>query len=250
MERNLKIKLPGQAALKKFKINSSSFKELKQELAGQIDFNEKRVIIRETKLTLQHDQAVLPDYDFMLFLQPLKVKSGYSYEDIRHANYHELRKMCKEVASKNPKFKDLYLKNSGSYGTVNEMRDALEMGTLVDDLKEKLPVEVEEDTQTIDSIFAKLSDQEIKDALEMGTLIVDFKEKVPVDIQTIDSIFTKLSDSIEKFVQFYIEKAKKQIEELVENSDSCIEDNIDTIEKDYNETERKLWRENIILPNK
>jgi hypothetical protein len=218
MERNLKIKLPGQVALKKFKINSSTFGELKEELIGKIDFSEKRVIIKETKLTLQDNDAVLPDYDFMLFLQPLKVKSGYSYEQINNAGYHKLRAMCKTVSSKNPSFKK-NLKSGGSYGTIKEMKDAL--------LKEFSYRPEEKVLQKGDS------------AVDIDSVFKDLIGKV------IDGELSMLNSTIKHNIKVEIETARDRIKSL---SNDYSEDDLEAIEQEYDEVERKLKRENVILP--
>jgi len=58
-----------------------------------------RVVVRETKNTLQDDAALLPAGDFVLFLVPEKVKSGGSKKakkkvkeiDVETASYNDLR---------------------------------------------------------------------------------------------------------------------------------------------------------------
>ena len=122
MERTVKIKLPGQAGLEKFEVSARTFGELKKELKGKIDFEGKRTVIKETKHSLDMNGSVLPDFDFILFLQPLDVKSGVDYSKM---SFHKLRSECSKMSKKYPVFKNQYSKSPGNYGTAEQMRKAL-----------------------------------------------------------------------------------------------------------------------------
>lgn len=51
-----------------------------------------KAMIRETKNTLESDQAILPQGDFVLYLTPSKVKSGWSSDDL--SDFEELIDMA------------------------------------------------------------------------------------------------------------------------------------------------------------
>jgi len=95
--REVVIKLTSQKDLIKHQSDARTFGELKKEMR-QVKWSGMRVVERSTKATLQMDDAVLPQGDFVLFLVPEKVKSGRKtdggvekLDDINAANYNELR---------------------------------------------------------------------------------------------------------------------------------------------------------------
>lgn len=95
--REVVIKVTSQKDLIKHQSSATTFGELKKEVK-QVKWSGMRVVERSTKTTLQMDEAVLPQGDFVLFLVPEKVKSGRKTEggvekldDINTANYNELR---------------------------------------------------------------------------------------------------------------------------------------------------------------
>lgn len=69
------LKLTTQKDLVTHETNAQTFGELKKDMP-QIKWSGMRVVERSTKTTLQMDDAVLPQGDFILFLVPEKVKSG------------------------------------------------------------------------------------------------------------------------------------------------------------------------------
>lgn len=114
MERIVKIRLDGGKVIEKT-ISSVTFGELKREVG--MSFSNQKVIIRETRHTLEDDNAQLPLSDFNLFVYPLKVKSGRDYGN---CGYHELRSLCVR--------KGATVKagsNNGNYGTMVEMVEKL-----------------------------------------------------------------------------------------------------------------------------
>ena len=64
-----------QKDLIKHQSEARTFGELKKEMR-QVKWTGMRVVERASKTTLQMDEAVLPQGDFLLFLVPEKVKSG------------------------------------------------------------------------------------------------------------------------------------------------------------------------------
>lgn len=95
--REVVLKVTSQKDLIKHQSAASTFGELKKEMK-QVKWSGMRVVERSTKTTLQMDDAVLPQGDFVLFLVPEKVKSGRKtsggvekLDDVNTANYNELR---------------------------------------------------------------------------------------------------------------------------------------------------------------
>lgn len=114
MERNVKIRMDG-GNVTEHVVSSVTFGELKSEV--DMDFNGLKVIIRETRHTLEDDSAQLPLSDFTLFVYPLKVKNGADYSGM---GYHELRRLCIER-----KLPQLAGSTNGNYGTVEVMKSKL-----------------------------------------------------------------------------------------------------------------------------
>jgi len=112
MERNVKIRLDGGKTIEQT-VTGVTFGELKKEL--RMDFKDQKVIIRETRHTLEDDSAQLPLNNFTLFVYPIKVKSGGSnpYSD---KSYHELRRLCIERNLSVVKGS-----TNGNYGTKDNM---------------------------------------------------------------------------------------------------------------------------------
>ena len=73
--RTISIKTDESLELLKIKTDVKTFKELK-DLTPQIKWADSSVIIRSTKTSLQFDDALLPAENFMLFVFPIKTKSG------------------------------------------------------------------------------------------------------------------------------------------------------------------------------
>lgn len=69
--------------------------ELKEVLTGEgVEVSGKKAIIGETQLTLESSKAILPDYDFTLFLSPVKVKSGCEIDPFA-MSYKECKEFIK-----------------------------------------------------------------------------------------------------------------------------------------------------------
>ena len=113
MERNVKIRLDGGNTIEQT-TSAVTYADLKAEI--DLNFEDKKVIIRETRNTLESDAAILPEGDFTLFVYPTRVKSGHGYEQL---GYHDLRALC---IARNLSKKDYGCAN---YGTVEEMREKL-----------------------------------------------------------------------------------------------------------------------------
>lgn len=61
----------------------SNWGQLQRELAQRgISYSNMSVTVKETKVTLESDQAVLPTSDFTIFLFPKQVKSGMTPSDL------------------------------------------------------------------------------------------------------------------------------------------------------------------------
>jgi len=73
--RKVVLKMTTQKDLIEHQSEARTFGELKKELK-QVKWSGMRVVERASKATLQMDDAILPQGEFLLFLVPEKVKSG------------------------------------------------------------------------------------------------------------------------------------------------------------------------------
>jgi len=92
-KRNVTLKVTSQKELIKAQTEARTFGDLQKEMKN-VKWNGMRVVVRETKNTLQKADALLPAGDFILFLVPEKVKSGgpkKKLKDIAKASYNDLR---------------------------------------------------------------------------------------------------------------------------------------------------------------
>lgn len=71
-----------------------------------VSYNNMKVVIGETRVTLEHPDAVLPEGDFKVFLLPMKTKSG---KMSRTEIYNEIKKL------KNEKGDAFVKENFGNY---------------------------------------------------------------------------------------------------------------------------------------
>lgn len=96
-KRKVTLKVTSQKELIKEESAARTFGELKKEMST-VKWDGMRVVVRETKNTLQDPSALLPAGDFVLFLVPEKVKSGGKDKkkklkkiDVDTASYNDLR---------------------------------------------------------------------------------------------------------------------------------------------------------------
>lgn len=94
MSRTVKVKDTDRSGLLTFEVNATTFGELKTELSSSISFDNKRAIVRETRVTLDSSQAVLPEGSFTLYLMPEKSKAGADWSSF---SFHQLRSFCSSV---------------------------------------------------------------------------------------------------------------------------------------------------------
>lgn len=144
-KRKVTLKLTTQKDLVVRESEARTFGELKAEFSD-IKFDGMRVVERSTKNTLQMDDAILPATDFVLFVVPEKVKSGYRIPkiDVETASYNELRS---HISTLN-KIKNANIPMEGKTEDLrNSLRQYLKATETPDELKpvvaeEATPVEV------------------------------------------------------------------------------------------------------------
>ena len=121
-KRLVTLKLTTQKDVIKHESAARTYGELKKELSN-VKWSGMRVVERTNKTTLQHSDAVLPATDFVLFLVPEKVKSGFGnkkglkkLKDINKASYNDTRS---HISFLN-KVKDAGIAMDGGVGELRE----------------------------------------------------------------------------------------------------------------------------------
>ena len=92
--RTIKVKLTTSAKPVSINTNATYLKEFKQEpsvRALNLNWDSIKLIDKDSKLSLELDDSLLPAGDGYLFCFPIKTKSGMNYSDM---SYGQLRKLC------------------------------------------------------------------------------------------------------------------------------------------------------------
>jgi hypothetical protein len=76
----------------------STWGELKVLINADMGITGARCMVKENRMTLESNQAVLPDGDFIVYVYPTKVKSGASVKEDAYAGLTDakLRKACQK----------------------------------------------------------------------------------------------------------------------------------------------------------
>ena len=197
--REVIIKSTTQKDLIKHQSDAKTFGELKKELPN-ITWNGMRVVERSTKTTLQMNEAVLPQGDFILFLVPEKVKSGTKKEGgiekldqpINECSYNKLRSHMSWL-NRN---KDAKLDVSGSTDDLKKRlkKYMKKMETSIDAPKttKKKPVEKEK-KKVVSGIVERIA----KKAKETNGASDNVKEIIKNSKAVIVSAIDEILDTIE-----------------------------------------------------
>lgn len=95
MSRKVTIYSPAGKNAKQLEVSGGTWKELQRVLStNNVSYSGMKAVIGENRLTMESDNAVLPDGDFTLFLMPIKTKSG--------ADRKELMATIKDFVTANP----------------------------------------------------------------------------------------------------------------------------------------------------
>lgn len=147
--------------------------ELKTQLSSEgIETSGMKSIIGETQLSLESTKAVLPDYDFVLFLSPVKVKSGCDINP-ETMSYKECKEFIKAEIAGEPDAKDFF----GNYTIMSTSQMRTLINNWLDENSEKF-VDVKEASvvETIDHVIGVLLG--LKDKVIAGTVQEDDTEQL------------------------------------------------------------------------
>jgi len=81
--RTITVVATKNGKIKKYQSNASTWGELKTLIIDDYDLSNLKPTENINKTTLEHNDAILPDGDFRLFLRPAKTKSGADLEELK-----------------------------------------------------------------------------------------------------------------------------------------------------------------------
>ena len=104
--RTIKVVQTATASVKKFNSDATTWGELADQIKDEYNLNKVKATVKETKGTLEHHDAVLPEGEFTIFLRAAKNKAG-GKNKFSSMSFKELRAWVKE----HPEVKDYFKKN-------------------------------------------------------------------------------------------------------------------------------------------
>lgn len=90
--RTIKVVQPATASVKRFETSVTTWGEFVTEIQSEYDFSKVKATIKETKVSLEHPDAALPEGDFTIFLRASKNKAGVDFSTL---SYKELKEYIK-----------------------------------------------------------------------------------------------------------------------------------------------------------
>lgn len=116
-KRVVKVYRSSTGSIDRYESDAVFFGQLRNEL--RLDPEKETITVQETKVTLFHDEAHLPEGDFLIFVSQKKSKSGATIrafdgnmieqiptDQIESQTYNELRSYCKKLTGIAPPKKD------------------------------------------------------------------------------------------------------------------------------------------------
>lgn len=162
--------------------------DLKQDLLNLgIETDGMKAIIGETQLSLESTGAILPDYNFTLFLSPVKVKSGGNVEEY---SYKECKDFIKEAVADSAEAKEFF----GNYTT----KSTTTLRSLISDWLDKWAVEPTDDNiVAIKDLSAPEIIDEIIGLLEVLKGKIETNDVKEEDLSTLSSWWEAIQSNLE-----------------------------------------------------
>ena len=104
--RTIKVVQTATASVKRFESEATTWGELAEQIKGEYNLDKVKATVKETKGTLEHHDAVLPEGEFTIFLRAAKNKAG-GKNKFSSMSFKKLRAWVKE----HPEVKDYFKKN-------------------------------------------------------------------------------------------------------------------------------------------
>jgi len=227
--RKVVLKLTTQKDVIEHESAAMTFGELKKELR-QVKWSGMRVVERATKATLQMDDAVLPQGDFVLFLVPEKVKSGRKTS----GGTEELSKPIEECS---------YNECRSHMSWLNRNKDAnLNMSGGTDDLQKQLKKYYKKTSAATQKAVqkpaakkpepSKKSTEKAKKAKKKGLFAKKEKEVVPTDpIEIIENSRQQINKAVDQLVLNMIDGGGTDVPVILEFTAKGLEDEIKKVHR-------------------
>lgn len=157
---------------------STTWGELQKDLStAKVDTSNMKAIIGQTQVTLESSKAILPNFDFTLFLTPIKVKSG---NDVQNLSRLELYDLIKAFRFNNPGKKDVFNKYS------NQSTEVLRALVTENIFNSKPSVKKVVNTETADvedeMSLIKKHIQLLEDKIEENKTIIEETPKTSIEL--------------------------------------------------------------------
>ena len=104
--RTIKIVQTATASVNRFESEATTWGELADQIKGEYNLDKVKATVKETKGTLEHYDAVLPEGEFTIFLRAAKNKAG-GKNKFSSMSFKKVRAWVK----KHPEVKDYFKKN-------------------------------------------------------------------------------------------------------------------------------------------
>ncbi len=249
----------GSANGSTIQISSTTWGDLQEELLERnIQIDNMKAVVGETRVTLESPQAHLPEGDFTLYLMPKKNKSGSYVDKVKIMTFRQLRTEMKNIFAKDPDAKGKYFKNGHKNWTQlskDDIREKLVKYKKQNSTKEVVEEVVEKVEEVVEEVVEK--SEEVKHVVEETKKLVEEKDdkdhtvgdiveavKEHVRASSIEKTETevKLEKSIMSTSDLFIKimEERANLEAIVEIENQKFRDEIKRLNDEYAKMESKL----------
>lgn len=230
--RTIKVVQTATASVKRFESEATTWGELAEQIKGEYNLDKVKATVKETKGTLEHHDAVLPEGEFTIFLRAAKNKAG-GKNKFSSMSFKKLRAWVKE----HPEVKDYFKKNptegrNWTQWSVEKL--ANNINNFVNDNTPRTAVESNQSfkisdlstEQKLDTI-SLLADA-IREDFEDGESVLNVKSKhtrrVIGDIEEIQDSVSNIYVVLSKYIDIDNEAVKRATAKKVEEDKQKKED--------------------------
>ena len=225
--RTIKVVQTATASVKRFESEATTWGELAEQIKGEYNLDKVKATVKETKGTLEHHDAVLPEGEFTIFLRAAKNKAG-GKNKFSSMSFKKLRAWVKE----HPEVKDYFKKNpiegrNWTQWSVEKLANNINnfVNTAVES-NQSFKISDLSTEQKLDTI-SLLADA-IREDFEDGESVLNVKskhtKKVIGDIEEIQDSISNIYVVLSKYVDIDNEAVKRAIAKKVEENKQKKED--------------------------
>ena len=225
--RTIKVVQTATASVKRFESEATTWGELAEQIKGEYNLDKVKATVKETKGTLEHHDAVLPEGEFTIFLRAAKNKAG-GKNKFSSMSFKKLRAWVKE----HPEVKDYFKKNpiegrNWTQWSVEKLANNINnfVNTAVES-NQSFKISDLSTEQKLDTI-SLLADA-IREDFEDGESVLNVKskhtKKVIGDIEEIQDSISNIYVVLSKYVDIDNEAVKRATAKKVEEDKQKKED--------------------------